>query len=211
MGYSEIAGSVLSGFGYGSLILGWGLQQSLSDVIASFCLAFDNNFKVGDKIEIFGQSGDVTDMGLRSVKVRVITSGETLCIPNSKIIKENVTTYDDWKTRRVQINFRLAIDDERNDVATFPELCNQIENDIILTLSVPCKPSTPGCYLVDINDYAYKFEVVFYVQEYNDKIHLYKTALSEANCKILVLLKKEGYILASGGGFGQILNAKKGG
>ena len=47
---------------------------------------FEDLFSVGDFIEIDGNTGTVTEIGLRSVKIRVLT-GEIVIIPNGNIGK----------------------------------------------------------------------------------------------------------------------------
>lgn len=86
--------------------------QILSDVIASFSLAFDNNFSTGDKIVVFGEEGVVASMGMRSTKITLTYSGEELCMPNSKVASEIVKTYSVFKERRAELEFVISKDTE---------------------------------------------------------------------------------------------------
>ena len=45
--------------------------------------------------------------GVRSVVVRLIRDGEMLVVPNSKLVHEVVTTYEEWEERRSQLNFTI--------------------------------------------------------------------------------------------------------
>ena len=58
----------------------------LDDIAMGFFIVFEDLFSVGDFIEVDGATGTVVEIGLRSVKIRVLT-GETVIIPNGNINK----------------------------------------------------------------------------------------------------------------------------
>lgn len=68
------------------VVIGFAAKSMLDDITMGFFIIFEDLFSVGDFIEIDGNTGTVTEIGLRSVKIRVIT-GETVIIPNGNIGK----------------------------------------------------------------------------------------------------------------------------
>lgn len=66
------------------LAIGFGSQGLVQDMVTGFFLIFENQFDVGDMIEISGQTGIVHDMGLRATRLRNY-QGQTVTIPNRNI------------------------------------------------------------------------------------------------------------------------------
>ncbi|MDE5978083.1 MAG: mechanosensitive ion channel family protein [Turicibacter sp.] len=68
------------------VVIGFAAKSMLDDITMGFFIIFEDLFSVGDFIEIDGHLGTVTEIGLRSVKIRVLT-GEIVIIPNGNIGK----------------------------------------------------------------------------------------------------------------------------
>lgn len=82
--------TMLAGAGVAGLAIGFGAQSLVKDVIAGFFIIFEDQFSVGDYIEIGKFEGDVEVIGLRTTKLRSFY-GQTYVIPNGSI--EIVTNY----------------------------------------------------------------------------------------------------------------------
>ena len=67
-------------------IIAFAAKSMLDDIAMGFFIVFEDLFSVGDFIEVDGATGTVVEIGLRSVKIRVLT-GETVIIPNGNINK----------------------------------------------------------------------------------------------------------------------------
>ncbi len=194
LGFDAYSSRIFTGFGFGSLLVGWGLQQALLDVVSGLCISFDHTYAIGDKLEVFGKQGDILEMGLRSIKIKLVRDGETLVVPNSVMMKEKVYTYKGWDERRCMIDFDVDLDTDYDLIKDLPrEIVEECAREVEF-----CKirPSSPGCYLLSITDSAYRFEVVYYIEEYGDDIEKYKMSLSQYNFAILKHLKEKGIRLA---------------
>lgn len=66
--------------------VGFGAQSLVKDVISGFFILFEDQFAVGDYIEIDGLSGFVEALGLRVTTLRDFT-GDLHIIPNGSIVK----------------------------------------------------------------------------------------------------------------------------
>ncbi len=60
----------LAGLGIVGLVVGLGAQKFIQDLIAGFFIIFEHHFDVGDVIEVSGFKGTVTDIGLKTTKIR---------------------------------------------------------------------------------------------------------------------------------------------
>lgn len=76
--------TMLAGAGVAGLAIGFGAQNLVKDVIAGFFIIFENQFSVGDYIEIGDIEGDVLIVGMRNTKLRSYF-GQTYIIPNGQI------------------------------------------------------------------------------------------------------------------------------
>ncbi len=65
-------GPLITGAGLAGVILGFGAQQLVRDVIAGIAMLIEDQYGVGDWVEVDGQIGEVERVGLRSTAVRDI-------------------------------------------------------------------------------------------------------------------------------------------
>jgi len=80
--------------------LGFGTQNLLKNFISGVIILFERPFRIGDVLDIAGNRGVVTSIGLRSSVLQLSDGTETL-IPNSVLLENNLTnwTYSDGKVR----------------------------------------------------------------------------------------------------------------
>lgn len=82
--YGIDVNSILAGLGISAVVLGLALQDVAKDIIAGLSILTENQFDVGDTIEIDGFMGEVIFLGLRSTKIRNY-KGATKIIANHNI------------------------------------------------------------------------------------------------------------------------------
>ena len=80
--------------------LGFGTQNLLKNFISGIIILFERPFRIGDVLDIAGNRGTVTSIGLRSSVLQLPDDTETL-IPNSVLLENNLTnwTYTDGRVR----------------------------------------------------------------------------------------------------------------
>lgn len=76
--------ALLAGAGIVGLAVGFGAQSLVKDVITGFFIVFEDQFAVGDQVQIGQANGVVQEIGLRTTKVKSYT-GELHIIPNGSI------------------------------------------------------------------------------------------------------------------------------
>jgi small-conductance mechanosensitive channel len=83
-----------------AIALGFGMQTILKNFVSGLILLFERPFRVGDVLEVAGNRGVVTEIGLRASVLQLWDGIETL-IPNSSLLEGNVSnwTYSSRKVR----------------------------------------------------------------------------------------------------------------
>lgn len=142
-GLTELA--LFSGL-FGAAI-GFGLKDIFADIIGGIVIAFERPYQIGDKIEVGGTYGEVTDIGLRAT--RVVTPGDAVVsIPNFAIFQEATASQNAGKTEML-VTIDIFID-PRSDA----DLAMEIVKDALITSKyVYVSPSRP--YTVLLQDFPF--------------------------------------------------------
>jgi small-conductance mechanosensitive channel len=104
-------GPLLAGAGILGLAISFGAQSLVKDVIAGFFQLMENQFSVGDVVELAGKEGTVEKMNLRVVHVRD-GKGNVHIIPNGQIgVVTNMTK--GWSRAVVDVGVEYGTDLDR--------------------------------------------------------------------------------------------------
>lgn len=94
--YPYIPGSESPAFKGVSLFLGvvfsLGSSSSISNIVSGYMVTFRRAYKVGDRVKVGNQTGDVTEIRLQVTHLRTIKNEEVI-VPNSLIINTEVVNY----------------------------------------------------------------------------------------------------------------------
>lgn len=145
--------SLLAGAGLAGVALGLGAQGFLSDVVNGFFILLENQFEVGDSVEVEAITGLVSTVGIRTTQIRGF-DGTLHFIPNRNItIVSNKSRGD----MRAQIDIPVYTSTDINKVTSIIQQVNKdnIENypEIIGTpniIGLTSKPSGQLVFRVDI-------------------------------------------------------------
>ena len=91
--------ALLASLGVVGVVAGLAMQDILKDFLAGFSIIIDNEFDVGDNIQIGTFRGDVIELGMKNTKIRAY-SGEVLTVANrniNEVIKELSIDFNDKK------------------------------------------------------------------------------------------------------------------
>ena len=84
-------GPVLAAAGVGGIAIGFGAQSLVRDIISGFFVLMENQFDVGDVVEVAGVSGVVEEITLRTTVLRGL-DGTRHVVPNGEIrVSSNLT------------------------------------------------------------------------------------------------------------------------
>jgi len=98
--------SVVSGF-----VLGFALQDTLSNLAAGFMIAITKPFKKGDYVEIAGDSGSVNNVGI-SITTMTTVDNKKIIIPNSKVYGNPMVNYTANNTRMIDMRVGISYSDD---------------------------------------------------------------------------------------------------
>lgn len=118
-------GPVLAGLGIAGFVIGFALQETLSNFAAGLMILVYRPFDVGDVIEAAGVTGSVQAMTLVSTSV-VTFDNQMLIVPNSKIWGGVIRNVTHQATRRVDLTFNIGYaDDADHAQAVLEEILRQ--------------------------------------------------------------------------------------
>ena len=104
-------GPLLAGFGVIGFILGFAMQDSLSNFASGLMILFYRPYDVGDLVDISGVFGKVENMSLVSTSILTLDN-QKLVVPNSKIWGDVIKNVTDQHVRRVDMVFGISYTDD---------------------------------------------------------------------------------------------------
>ncbi len=93
-----------------SVGIGFGLQYLAADIASGFILLFERPIRIGDRITIGEDEGDVKSINLRTTLVAT-NDNISIIVPNSKLVSQRVINWSDGDPRaRIAIPVGVAYD-----------------------------------------------------------------------------------------------------
>lgn len=117
---------VLASVGVVSLALGLGAQTMVKDVISGMFILFENQYTVGDVVEIQGVTGTVEEVTLRVTVIRDLT-GTLHTIPMGEIRKV-ANKSRDWSRAIVDVSITYEEDVDKA-LAALQTIAAELQND----------------------------------------------------------------------------------
>ena len=113
--------SLVAALGAATLAIGLALQGTLSNLAAGVMLVLFRPYRLGDFVEIAGQSGTVKDISLFTT---ILATGDNkkIIVPNGSAWGDIITNYSANGTRRVDFVFSIDYED---DIATAMKLIEE--------------------------------------------------------------------------------------
>ncbi|MEZ8114131.1 mechanosensitive ion channel family protein [Vibrio splendidus] len=115
---------LLTGFGVAGVIIGFALQDTLSNFASGLMILIYRPYDVGDMVKVAGVQGTVKDMSLVSTTIQTIDN-QRLVIPNNKIWGDVINNITAERVRRVDMVFGIGYSDDIDKAKA-------VLNDIIL-------------------------------------------------------------------------------
>ncbi|OGP80122.1 MAG: hypothetical protein A2V86_14045 [Deltaproteobacteria bacterium RBG_16_49_23] len=116
-------GPLLATAGIGALAIGFGAQSLVKDVISGFFITLENQYRIGDVIEVAGVSGLVESVSLRKTVLRDL-KGKVHTIPNGEIkVVSNLSK--EWS--RAVLDLGISY---RDDIDQVFDLLNRIGKEM---------------------------------------------------------------------------------
>lgn len=116
--------SILATAGIGGLAIGFGAQSLVKDLITGIFIFLEDQYSVGDLVQIGTFQGNVEELGLRVTKLRDF-SGELHIIPNSSI---QIVTNKTRGPMRAKVTISVAYEENiDNVISVLEKVCDEIK------------------------------------------------------------------------------------
>jgi len=102
-------GALIAGLGIGGLALAMAAKDTVSNIFGGFTIFTDQPFKINDRVRVEGFDGTVTEIGIRSTKLRTL-AGTIVTMPNSTFSDSAVENVSLEPSRKVTLNLGLTYD-----------------------------------------------------------------------------------------------------
>lgn len=129
-------GALLALIGGASFIIGFAMQDSLSNFANGIMLLIYRPFDVGDVVEIGGTSGIVDSVSLVNTTIKTFDN-KVILVPNKDVWGQTITNATNTDQRRVDMVFGIGYDD---DVEKAQEILEKAVSEHELVLDDP-KPT----------------------------------------------------------------------
>ncbi len=127
----DISALVVS-LGIVGIAVGFGARDTISNFIAGIFILADKSFRVGDVVEMSGQSGKVIKLGLRVTTIKT-DDNKIITIPNSTFSKNIYINSTTQETRRVgldvNIPYELELEETVNSLVKTASKCKWALSD----------------------------------------------------------------------------------
>ena len=155
--------TVVAGLGIGGLAFAIAAKDTIANFFGSAIIIADRPFKTGDKIKIGSDIGIITNVGIRSTRIRTIYD-TVLTVPNNRITQEMIDNYTERDAMRVDTEFFLSLN-------TNKEILDDLDTAIAKFLKENKSVDTTKIILTGVNDYTKRgisFGLSFFVKASND-------------------------------------------
>lgn len=151
---------LLATVGVGGIAVALAAQELLSNLFGAISILGDRPYKVGDRIQMDdGLSGDVTEIGLRSTRVKTV-DGRIIVIPNADISKSMIINYSQPDPKmRYDIKVGISYD---SDVEKASKILLEIANGTEGVLKEP----VPKVYVNDLGNFSVNLLMQVWMQDY---------------------------------------------
>ena len=165
----QFVGIDLSGlaviFGLLSVGIGFGLQNVTSNFISGLIILFERPIKVGDRVTVNNIEGDVTEINIRSTKVRTVNN-ISIIVPNSEFVSKDVINYSHGDpTYRLDISVGVSYG---SDLETVLKALQEVSDENRYILSEP----RAQVHLIEFGDSSWNMQLRAWIGNVKDYPHV---------------------------------------
>lgn len=167
-------GGALTGLGIGGAALALAAQGVIANLLGTIEVVADKLFRIGDRIHFDVFDGFVTEIGLRSTRLRAL-SGEELIIPNKKMAEVQIRNFSRNGLVRTTVSVGLLYSSTHDQVGAAMRALDEIfkaRQDV----------ESHQVYLKNLGAYSLELDVIFWAR-YTTSVG-YNTLIGEVNLEI---------------------------
>jgi len=164
-----------------SLGIGFGLQYIAADIASGFILLFERPIRVGDRITIGEDEGDVQNIRLRTTIVYT-NDRIAIIVPNSKLVSQSVINWS-YGDARARISIPVGVA-SNSDIEVVRETLLAVAEGVDRVLDDP----PPKVQFLKFGEYSLDFRLLVWTREPNRHPEI----RSDINYRIAKLLRERG-------------------
>jgi small-conductance mechanosensitive channel len=141
-----------------SVGIGFGLQYIAADIASGFILLFERPIRIGDRVTIGDDEGDVQSINLRTT---IVTTNDRIAIivPNSKLVSQRVVNWS-YGDPRARIAIPIGVADD-SDIELVTETLIEASHSVSNVLEEP----KPRVQFLKFGDYSLDFRLLVWTNQ----------------------------------------------
>lgn len=164
-----------------SVGIGFGLQYIAADIASGFILLFERPVRVGDRISIGNQEGDVQSINLRTT-VLITNDRVSVIVPNSKLVREQLINWS-YGDPRARIAIPIGVASDADVDLVMKTLLNAADGvDNVL------QDPPPKVQFLEFADWSNNFRLLVWT----NRPRLHRQIRSDINYRIQKLFREAG-------------------
>ena len=152
---------MVAGLGVGALVIGFGLKDIIENWVSGLLIMWGKTYAIGDVIRVGDLTGTVTDIALRTTKLKTYDRNEII-IPNSVLMREKIINLTGGKQEAVaSLNFAI-------DYTADAEKAKSIIADILKnhkSVIFSLKKKREIRFVVRNREWTNEIEVLFWIND----------------------------------------------
>lgn len=164
-----------------SVGIGFGLQYLAADIASGFILLFERPIRVGDRITVGEDEGDVQSINLRTT---VVTTNDRIAIivPNSKLVSDRVINWS-YGDPRARIAIPMGVADD-SDIQLVTDTLIEASKGVEHVLTDP----PPRVQFLNFGEYSLDFRLLVWTSQPRRHVQI----RSDINYRIAQLFRERG-------------------
>ncbi|MCF6364791.1 MAG: mechanosensitive ion channel family protein [Bacteroidales bacterium] len=167
-------GALIAGLGLGGLAFAMAAKDSVANLFGGVSVFMDKPFKINDRIQLDGFDGTITDIGLRSTKLKTL-NGRIVTIPNHKFTGSYIENVSSEPSRKMALSLGLTYDMTADDIQRGIEILKEIDKN--------SKYTEDECVAIfeTFGDFSLNITYIYYIKPGED----IWAAINDTNFEIL--------------------------
>jgi len=171
--------AAVAGLGIGAVVIGFGLQDIISNWISGIIIISERIYRVGDVIRVGKETGVVADITLRSTRLKTYDRNEVI-IPNSTMLNEKVINLTSGKRESISsIVFTIDYISSTDKAKKIIESILRKDKNVI----VDEKRKREIRFIIRTKEWTTEIETLFWIKQPENEVFI--------NSRITESVKKE--------------------
>ena len=121
--------TIFAGVGVIALIIGFGAESLVADLVTGTFMLFEDQFDVGDIVEVNGSRGTVTDIGIRTTSIQDV-GGNVMIVKNSEIKNLiNRSNHESLAISQISVSYEENLEELEKKIPAMIDMIWEIEQE----------------------------------------------------------------------------------